>query len=79
MQYTPSIQQDNAPCYSSLKYSGVIHIGVLKYLKSNYVKLYNLCNLLVHIHQSQSSDSLLIHSIASILKVFSQCTVYMTV
>ena len=46
--------------------------------KGNYVKLYNLCNLLVHIYQSQSSDSLLIHSIALILKVFSQCTVYMT-
>ena len=25
--------------------------------KSNYVKLYNLCNLLVHKHQSQLSDS----------------------
>ena len=45
---------------------------------SNYIKLYNLCNLLVHIHQSQSSESLLIHSIASIFEVFSQCTVYMT-
>ena len=30
-------------------------------LNSNYVKLYYLCNLLLHIHQSQSSDSLLIH------------------
>ena len=43
--------------------------------KRNYVKLHNLCNLLVHIHQSQSSDLLLIHSIALILKAFSQCTV----
>ena len=31
-----------------------------------------------HIHQSQSSDSLLIHSIASILKVVLQCFVYMS-
>ena len=35
--------------------------------KSKYVKLYNLCNQQVNIHQSQSSDSLLIHSIASSL------------
>ena len=46
--------------------------------QSKYVKLYNLCDLLVHIHQSQFSDSLLIHPIASILKVNSQCTIYMT-
>ena len=32
----------------------------------------------MHKHQSQTSDSLLIHPIASILKVFSQCSVYMT-
>ena len=38
----------------------------------------SLSNLLVHIHQSKSRDSLLIHSVASILKVFSQFTVYMT-
>ena len=29
MHLTPSIQQDNAPCNSSFKYSRMIHIGVL--------------------------------------------------
>ena len=41
----------------------------------NHLVDFGVCALLlVHIHQSQSSDLLLIHSIASILKVFSQCT-----
>ena len=29
MHCTPIIQQDNAPCNSSIKYSRVIHIGVI--------------------------------------------------
>ena len=29
MYYTPRIQQDNAPCNNSLKYSREIHTGVL--------------------------------------------------
>ena len=57
------------PCSTNLNTQNALKIS----FKSNYVKLYNLCNLLVHIHQIQSSDSLFIHSIASILFVCLFC------